>query len=469
MMKFYDGLADITSEVFECRFEILNKYQWLVTVVAQNSEDNLVAKLSLYDEDLINRSMARLSPLAIDLIELAVAVYAVDRTIQPDPKAYCVVRLELPVRCPHTLGSQFTLSKLTELLYWYTGYEWQIDFVQRDASIEARQSEYSQLFDWQPNSCPIDVALWSGGLDCLAGLYNRAIYEPQRRFVLCGTGANFVNYRLQQDIVESLPEDIFNRVKLLRVHYHLEGLSKTLPEMSRMRSRGFTFMLIGAACAYIEGLNVLHVYENGIGAINLRFRDSEIGLNHARSVHPLSLLLMAKWLESLFELPFRIENPFLFFTKAQMCQVFRSEQDLEIAFRTETCDRKHRKQDAKQCGRCSSCILRRHAFAALGVRDKTPYIEESTSWLNSINKKDIVEEGNHIPSVLFQVNALGNHLRADNPWKSLVMQYEALAAEILDRTPSYYGLTELEMQHNLLRLFSQYVNEWDSLKSLFHE
>ncbi len=77
---------------------------------------------------------------------------------------------------------------------------------------------------------------------------------------------------------------------------------------------------------------------------------------------------------------------------------------------------------------------------------------------------ETVEEGNHIPAVLYQVQNLYRHLNEPNPWNSLVRQYETLAADIVDPTSSYYGLSEQDMREKLIGLLSQYVNEWISLQ-----
>lgn len=458
MMEFADGIDDLTIETFVCRFEPINNYQWLVHIGTSPDTEHLTFKLGLFDNDLLRRDLAQISPIAIDLMELATVVYAVDRGVEPNEMSHCRVLVIVPVRCPELLSQQNVHDNLAEILYWYTGYEWHFEFKKREEI--NRISERPRLFDWRDQVKPLDVALWSGGLDCLAGLYNRAFENKDLRFILCGTGANTIVHSLQRQIVGLLPREIAGRVKLLQVRYEIETLDGHLPNDARMRSRGFTFMLIGSVCAYLEGSRVLQVYENGIGAINLRFRESGVGLNHARSVHPMSLMVIAEWLSKVFDEPFRLDNPYLFLTKAQMCQIISDAGDLMVAFQTETCDRKHRKSDAQQCGRCSSCILRRHAFAVIGVQDQTPYVYDSSKWLYEPVDFETVDEGNHIPAALHQVQNLQWHLNAPTPWESLVSQYETLAADIVDRTSSYYDLSQQEMREGLLGLFSQYVNEW---------
>ena len=463
-MKFGNQLKDIVEERFYCQFTATELNQWLVYIGANPNQHHLTVKLTLFDDDLILRNTGDIPPVAIDLIEIAAAVYTVDRAIRPNNSSHCSVYVRLPVRCPEVLSQRDIRIKLRDILHWYTGYEWHFEFVTRD--VPTRTSEAPQLFNWNDPSKPLDVGLWSGGLDCLAGLYNRAYENPDRQFVLCGTGASKNVKRLQRHIADLLPMEIASRVKLSQVTYELETIDGQLPDRFRMRSRGFTFMVIGAVCAYLEGSLTLQVYENGIGAINLRFRESELGLSHARSVHPFSLMMIAEWLTQVLKEPITLNNPYLFQTKAQMCEVFTRYGGLDIAFATETCDRKHRHAETKQCGRCSSCILRRHAFAALGILDQTPYVYADANWLyEPVDFMDI-SLGNHIPSVLYQVKNLYAHLNSPDPWRSLVSQYETLAADIVDRTSAYYGLSEVEMQEGLISLFSQYVKEWLSLQKL---
>lgn len=463
-MWSFNEIENITTEEFFCQFEPITQHQWVVHVGNSPDHKHLMFELSLFDDDLLTRDAGEAPSIAIDLIELAAVVYAVDRAVQPNETTHCRLHVTLPVRCPELLSQGYVQDTLSDILHWYTGYEWDFNFTQRVTP--SRDSERPQLFNWRDESRPIDVALWSGGLDCLAGLYNRAYEDKDRQFVLCGTGASTHVHELQKRIVDLLPGRIAERVKLARVYYATKSISGHLPKNPRLRSRGFTFMLIGAMCAYLEGTRTLQIYENGIGAINLRFRESEIGLNHARSVHPQSLMVMSRWLSQVFGEQFVLSNPFLFQTKAQMCQVFANSDDLAVAFETVTCDRRHRRADAKQCGRCSSCILRRHAFAVLGIQDQTPYVFNDSNWLYEPVHFETVEEGNHIPSAIYQVQNLNKHLHAPEPWVSLVSQYTTLAADIVDRTSSYYGLTGHQMRERLIQLFSQYVNEWFLLQDL---
>ena len=80
-------------------------------------------------------------------------------------------------------------------------------------------------------------------------------------------------------------------------------------------------MLLGSAYSYLRGHRVLHVYENGIGAINLPYRKSAVGLDHSRSVHPETLRRVGLLMTELIDENFKVRNPFLFHTKAEMMKL----------------------------------------------------------------------------------------------------------------------------------------------------
>jgi len=76
-------------------------------------------------------------------------------------------------------------------------------------------------------------------------------------------------------------------------------------------------MLLGAVCALLADQQLLHIYENGVGAINLPFRASEVGLDHTRAVHPISLFEMSDTVSRITQASFRFVNPFVYSTKAK--------------------------------------------------------------------------------------------------------------------------------------------------------
>jgi len=239
--------------------------------------------------------------------------------------------------------------------------------------------------------------------------------------------------------------------------------SKKCPKNPISRSRGIVFMLIGSACAYLMGKRVLNIYENGIGAINLPYRDSALGLDHTRSVHPRTLVMVGKLISILLEESFKIENPFLFWTKAQMCQTLVKNQAIDLAFLTKSCD-KSLHQNPSQCGYCSSCLLRKQSLLAAGIEDKTKYYISHAS--SSIKQNYYLYLNNILEQVKTLYNLLNTYDEFDQQWNAITNQYPQLDYEISDYLElNYYDLSCNNIRDLLLNLYRNYIDEWNRVKS----
>lgn len=216
--------------------------------------------------------------------------------------------------------------------------------------------------------------------------------------VLFGTGTNTIIHNTQQKIGKAISDEFSGRTTLIRILGRLSE-TDTLIKSSSLRSRGFFFTLLGSACAYLQGQSTLFVYENGIGAIDLPFRESEVGLDHSRAVHPRSLLYISELVTQLLGKSFLTQNPFLFQTKAQMCQILLQSQVAEFIFDTVSCDRR-RREYPMQCGYCSSCLLRRQALAAVEIEDKTDYTVKAA---NVHGRELSSSKADHLRAMLDQI------------------------------------------------------------------
>jgi hypothetical protein len=219
-------------------------------------------------------------------------------------------------------------------------------------------------------------------------------------------------------------------------------------------------MLLGAACAYLSGQRILYLYENGIGAINLPYRKSAIGLDHSRSVHPLTLLRVSDIISELLGEEFKVQNPFLFWTKAEMCKPLAEDERNDLPPLTMSCDRPHRQQPI-QCGYCSSCILRKQALAASRMEDKTRYIVPH-------GRKPAGDTSLYLWHMLAQVSTLRDLLNVSDDlnlqWESLTRRFPDVD-DIVDRTAMAEILLPADMQKHLIRLYQAYVAEWDAVEA----
>lgn len=448
------------SKIYTLEFSSIQNTQGTVCFTDHARDQQVNVSINIDDTGFQCRLKVEYPSKIADLIDLAVAIHGSDRLVkQPFDQPPCQIKVILPVRNPDLLNSKLFQEKLEKLMHWATGSNWCFSFTKRDD--QKRSAEENTLFD-----LPIDVnevALWSGGLDALAGLYNRICDAPNGLFILCGSGSNDnIIFKIQKQTFNAIEFLFPNRLKLYGVPIRFSN-SKKCPKNPISRSRGIVFTLIGSACAYLMGKRVLNVYENGIGAINLPYRDSALGLDHTRSVHPRTLVMVSELISILWEESFKIENPFLFWTKAQMCQVLFKNQAIDLAFLTKSCDQPLRKNPS-QCGYCSSCLIRKQSLVAAEIEDKTKYY---ISHASSSIKQDYYL---YLNNILEQVKTLYNLLNIsdefEQQWNAMTNQYPQLDYEILDYLElTYHDLSRNDIRDSLLNLYRNYIGEWNRVKS----
>lgn len=386
------------------------------------------------------------SSVSADLLDLAVAVHAVDRLIERPTNKSLSFDVKLQVRNLDIFSRNDVGMLLNKVLHWYTEDNWHFEFSKRAIG---RQEEIQYKFPTKDSFAEnADVVLWSGGLDSLAGLYTQLSNNPESHYILVGTGSNTHVHTRQLELANELKRLFPNRIDLRQVRY---GWGDTpLPEKnSYARSRGLVFMLIGAACAHYAGRNSLFVYENGIGAMNLLYSKGQNRLDQAKSVHPLSLSYASKLVSTILSTPFEVLNPFWLWTKAEMVESLNNTQGIELIMHSWSCDSSLRLEDGiTQCGVCSSCLLRRQSINAIGIDDPSIY-----------HNLPIFQNNKYLCAMRHQVTTLRRLLNQHDPWVGLSGQYHDLD-DIVDRLSISDPQKALYLREQILRLYSKYVDEW---------
>ncbi|MEH2159099.1 7-cyano-7-deazaguanine synthase [Nostoc sp.] len=408
--------------------------------------------INVDDTELKYRVKADFPAIVADLIDIAVAIYTSDRLAPQNlTEKQRRFHVKLPVRHPELLSAETFRTKLDDLLTWTTDSKWVFDFQKRIAP--ERLVEQLSL-PIAPQGC--EVTLWSGGLDALAGLYTRLLMYPEQKFVLFGTGSNDSVYARQERVYKEIQSIFPGRCNLFRVPIRF-NYSNEQHKNKLSRARGVVFTLLGCACAYLMGQQVLYLYENGIGAINLPYRESAVGLDHSRSVHPLTLLMVSDVVSQLLGKEFQVKNPFLFWTKAEMCKSLANNGRDDLPPLTMSCDSPHR-QKPVQCGYCSSCLLRRQSLAASSIKDKTRYVVLH-------GERPVKEPSKCFLNMQAQVRTLDSLFAvSDEPWKTLTKKFPILD-DIVDRTARAENLLPVNMQGHLVQLYQNYVSEWNAVES----
>jgi len=444
----------MNSFTYSYRFSDINDSSRYFAVDNYRDSESYQACIAVDDREFLKTGRT-IPANAADIVDFAVAVAAADRLSISKDDTRNSIHVVLPVRNPEAFSNSRTSKLISDILYWYTGDYWYFSFTKHSGL--RRSSESQECLPFDLAHTPREVALWSGGLDALAGLYNRLNQFPETHFTLLGTGSSNIVHNNQKETIVAVERvaTFLGRTKLIRIPIKI---TQTIEHQKnrQLRARGFVFLLIGTVCAYIEGQDLLNVYENGVGAINLPYRASEVGLDHARSVHPISLLDMSTLASELLGVRFSLQNPFLFSTKAQMCEQLVNNGMIEMIHKSISCDRL-RHEHPMQCGLCSSCLLRRQSLAVLGVEDPDNYVATAH---RDYGQDSQSFDTSHLRAMVSQVETLRKILSMDNPWDKLSRRYTTLM-DTVDRTAQHQGLSTFAMQQKLLEMYGRYVTEWD--------
>ena len=403
-----------------------------------------------------------------DLLDVVMAVYAADRRSTRNFKGAAAghrrISVRIGVRNPELWSAAEMVERLQDLLYWLSEDEWSLHFVQRLAAPSPAESE-NFLFQMAPRD-PVTVSLFSGGLDSLAGL---ASHAPEgsggSRVLVSGYTNNRLRHqqRSQVDLVRAAWGHAESFEHTPEVHHVAVpfGIRKPVghQEEKSQRTRSLVFLTLGVVTALQGGADTLWVYENGVGALNLPMNETQLGVDNSRGVHPRSLVLAEDLISMALEQPVRIRNPFLFSTKAQMCKALTDCGFADAISYTVSCDgfpqRMH--NQPSQCGRCTSCILRRQSLQASGLA------RHDHGYRYDVLRPQTIRDERHLydfEAMRGQVHKIGRCLATEDPWRSLCASFPELArthAELVVRE----GFGDREcFGDRMVDLYRSYAWEW---------
>ncbi|MDQ6803898.1 MAG: 7-cyano-7-deazaguanine synthase [Actinomycetota bacterium] len=416
---------------------------------------------------------ATLTPRLSDLLDIAMAAYVTDRLRPrrtPRTRGGDAWSRRLPVRIA-VRDAAFWRSRevhgdLHDLLGWLTDDDWEFEFTSGHQRPRFAESQLS-LFSDHP-APGARFGLFSGGLDSFLGAA-RDVADDDRELVLVSARTSNPMGAMQQRTLAALRAAAHARLRGLLVPIglradtirRLTGRSQA-PEASQ-RTRGMIFLVLGAVAAVTGGARELRVYENGVGAMNLPLTEAQYGSRNTRAMRPETLVMAARLVSRVAEAPFSIVNPSFVRTKAEMCAqapaAFR-----DAVTRTVSCDTglTHRASRVPLCGTCTSCLLRRQAMRAAGLRDR----DDAEAPRYRVDVRQLDEAGDErlqrLHYMLNQAAQFDRALSAADPRRALAQAFPDLRSirSALDEQgyADPVGLTE--------GLLARYTAEWRGFKHL---
>jgi 7-cyano-7-deazaguanine synthase in queuosine biosynthesis len=415
------------------------------------------------DTALARAGHAVLPALLADWIDVAMAVYVTDRAAKrlvrfDRPSAWSRrLHVTVPVRRPGVWNSPRNRAALGDLLSFLTEDVWDFDFVPRHAA--ARSVESQAFLLPAPANHPVRVALLSGGLDSFAGAADQIAALPGHQFVFVSGASNTRLLAAQRSQVRALATLTAIRPHHAVVRYSAARRRDVAAEERTQRSRGFLYLTLGVVAALVVGSRELFVFENGVGAINLPLDATHAGAQAGRGVHPCTLVRMERLAAELTGRPFSIHNPFLARTKAEMCG-----SAAVVALRrhigsTYSCDGfPVRRSGSPQCGRCTSCVLRRVAIERAGLGEVDPasgYLDDVLSPATA----GLRTRRRHFQAMQWQAAVIGRCCSAPNPWESLLVEFPELG-RVVGELEATRRIDGDRLRADLLALYTRYADEW---------
>jgi len=313
---------------------------------------------------------------ARDLVRVAVAVFTADKLAPRAPRdrrgrargLAWQRTLDLTVPLENVDRWSAAASQLVEWLTFLTDDRWTLRFEpRRQAPAPPRL-----LFDDRLPNC--HVALFSQGLD--SGMGAALLGRERRPLVLASVHTHGTQQHAVEQVISGLRAvDVDVRPVGLWVRPRVEACEAT------QRTRGFLFLLVGAATAVALGANQIYTFENGVGALNLPASEAQVGSHNTRAMHPRTFTLAENLFDLVLDRPVRVVAPFLMMTKGCVCQQLPLDRLSELARATISCDEGGpRKRDPREhCGLCTSCLLRRSALHSVRrFVDPTKYRDQAT-------------------------------------------------------------------------------------------
>ena len=351
--------------------------------------DSSLANIRLGLPDFV-RDVFHLPDRALDLLELAAFVYCADRMNFRGPKN--AVEYHAWARSFHFVVKVrdynfWTRSEvsacLSQALEFMTG-----DRGYRFSFQPGHSTPRTGLFDDEEfeigDSRELTVALFSGGLDSLAGVINR-LENSNDRVCLVSHQSQPGTIKTQQRLASALRDLYPGRTFHYRFRCHLKGM-RAVEESQR--SRAFLYTSIAFAIAQAFGQDGFTVYENGITGMNFPRRSDLTSARASRTTHPRTIYHLNELFSLLFEGSTRIHLPFLWKTKTDVLSLLKESPHLSLIPSAVSCSKTFQNLgQATHCGGCSQCVDRRFAAYA----SKTDDIDDSGIYATDIISRSILD------------------------------------------------------------------------------
>jgi 7-cyano-7-deazaguanine synthase in queuosine biosynthesis len=346
----------------------LKGFDQIVDLYLEGDNQNLEIKVQNIEQKVVSY----LRPVAYDLLELAALLYVADTSISRGKKDVYGhdwqrrIHVIMPVRKRRVWEDNQQL--LSDLVTYLSG----------DAGITFdfrphRRPKLGQAYLEFPASAEgfqgaHRAVLFSGGLDSLGGAAD--LVAKREIPLLISHRSSSTRTEIQNSLMEQLATKAGRRLPGIGVWVTRKD-KQAVDSSQRLRS--FLYMSLAAVIACELRIESVLFCENGIATFNLPMSEQRIGTRSSRTTNPKVVKLFTQLVQNVMGRPISFENPFLLSTKREVVDRLVQLGCAGMIKTSLSCARTFGIEKTKRhCGVCFQCLTRRFAIVAANAEEYDP-------------------------------------------------------------------------------------------------
>nr|MDO8100086.1 7-cyano-7-deazaguanine synthase [Candidatus Njordarchaeota archaeon] len=315
------------------------------------------------DLDKVESSIGgKVHPLILDLYKVALVAYVCDRYFQRgdvEPRDISIV-----MAVSNKQKWDGAKDHLEAMLRFLSGDSFTFDFIQGSPAKED--------FEFHPVGGRT-VALFSGGLDSLAGV--KWLVDRNEDFILVSHPAMPLISGAQRDLVGMLSKLLGRDIEWHQIRALASPVKGIKQEEITQRLRSFLYLALASVFALTLGLERINLFENGVLALNIPLTQARVNGN-TRTAHPSFIRKYTELIGALFGASLTVHNPFLQMTKAEVIKLLDNEGFRDLVKTAISCADVGRLRykgvklkEIRHCGVCFPCVIRRLSMHCANLWD----------------------------------------------------------------------------------------------------
>ncbi|MBK7358113.1 MAG: 7-cyano-7-deazaguanine synthase [Saprospiraceae bacterium] len=312
-----------------------------------------------------------------DLVEIAGYIYAADRMIKrgnPEQVEYHSwarkFHFHIKVRDYNFWKQKQISERLNDALCFIAGdLDYKFTFIKGGQDVGQKNLFDNEKIKLEKKDNSV-IALFSGGLDSLAGALEKLETTNQNLILVSHRSNNFTVSQIQENVFNLLNNDYPNRIQYFTFYCNLSG-ERAVEETQRTRI--FLYSSIAYALMSLSSQKQILVFENGMTSINFYKRQDAMNARASRTTHPQTIALLENILSFISGETIELVHPFLYNTKTDIVEKIKMYKKQHYLNSTISCTRTFQSfsnnSQATHCGGCSQCIDRRIAAYASHQED----------------------------------------------------------------------------------------------------